>query len=124
MMNTTENVVQMSYESSKCCVNFQKATNISIKGALRSFVWGGRIRGHLNQLAPKIPFLLGFRPLYFENVGSCKKIIRVKKKVAEIGTIISGGTSPADLSTAGDAQSIPPPPSSRFRLPRFQCFIM
>ena len=34
-------------------------------------------------VTPKIHFLLGFQPLYFENVGLLKKIC-VKKKVAEV----------------------------------------
>ena len=35
----------------------------------RSFVWGGgRIHGHPNLPTPKIHFLLGFRPPYFENL--------------------------------------------------------
>ena len=42
------------------------------------------VHGHPNPLTPKILFLLGFRPLYFENVGLLKKITCVKKKVAEI----------------------------------------
>ena len=41
------------------------------------------------QTNPKIHFLLGFRPLYFENVGACKIFTRVKKKVAEMRGISS-----------------------------------
>ena len=53
------------------------------------FGGGGRIRGHPNPPNPPPPkknhFLLGFRPLNFENVGlGLKQIICVKYKVAEI----------------------------------------
>ena len=44
----------------------------------------GRIHGHPNLPTPKIHFLLGFRPLYFEDVGLFKTFTCVKKKVAEI----------------------------------------
>ena len=36
---------------------------------------------HPNSPTPKIHFLLGFRPLYFENVRLFKMFIRVKKVV-------------------------------------------
>ena len=53
----------------------------------RSFVWGGgggQIHGHPNPPTPKIHFLLGFRPFYFDNVGLFQNFTCVKKKVAEI----------------------------------------
>ena len=39
--------------------------------------------------------------IYFENVGNCIILKRVKKKTTEIGILISGGTSPADFATEG-----------------------
>ena len=55
---------------------------------------------------PQIHFLLGFRAFYFEDAGLLKKYM-CQEKVAEMS--ISGGTSPADFSTAGDASPVPPP---------------
>ena len=51
---------------------------------------GGGIHGHPNPPTPKTHFLLGFRPLYFGNVGLLKKCIRVKKKVTEISSFLWG----------------------------------
>ena len=39
---------------------------------------------HPNPPTPKIQFLLGFRSLYFENVGKCKTYERVEEKVKEL----------------------------------------
>ena len=68
---------------------------------------GGRIHGHPNPPTPKIHFLLGFRPLYFENVGLYLKKLHVSiKKLLKYHNF--GGTSPADFSTAGDVSPRPP----------------
>ena len=32
---------------------------------------------------PKIKFLVGFQSLYFENVGKCKILMRIEKKLPE-----------------------------------------
>ena len=40
---------------------------------------GGRIHMHPNPPTRKIYSLLGFPPLYFENVGKCKKCYKFKK---------------------------------------------
>ena len=40
---------------------------------------GGRIHRHPNPPFPKNYFLLGFRPLYFENVAKCKNYTKKKR---------------------------------------------
>ena len=71
--------------------------------------------GGTDSWAPKPTYLQKFSfssdfAHYFENFGKCKICKCVKKKDTEISS--SGGTSPADFSTAGDA-------SPRFRRPGF-----
>ena len=90
------------------------AVPIRPKGAATKFcLWGDRFIGTKTHLPPKFSFSLDFGHFrYFENNVKCKILIRVKKEVTEM-SLVSGGTSPADFSTGGDA----PPRSPGFRRP-------
>ena len=77
------------------------------KASPRCFDRGrGRIHRHPNSPTPKIWFFFGFRPLYFENVGKCKKKNISRRKVTETSKFL-GGRPPRFLKVRGPDPSDP-----------------
>ena len=86
----------------------------------RNFGWGGgRIHRHPTPPILKNQFLLGFRSLYFENVGKCKFFIRFKEK-RYWNIQISAGVDPAVFQKCeGRDPRDPPPPLPPSTTPLF-----
>ena len=90
-------------------------TKASTGASQPSFVWGGdRFMGTQAHLPPKMYFLLGFRPLYFENVGKMQNLQMYQEKDTQIHIIIFGGRPPLIFRLR---RTRPPRPPPRFRRP-------
>ena len=72
------------------------------RGVATKFWLGGRIHRHSSPSTPKFWFFLGFRSLYLENVGKCKKLYVSRENILKYPNFPWGeGSSPADIKSSG-----------------------
>ena len=96
------------------CSIYSRASPRSFDGGGDEFI-GSR---HPNSLTPKIKFLLGFRPLSFENIGKMQnKNTFEEKKYCNIQ--ISGGRLPLLSKVRGSF--LPPPRLPAGDVPAYSC---
>ena len=97
---------EMSLTDVVCELCLEMVGNESRSAATKFWLGGGADSGPSSPPTPKFWFLLGFRPLYFENLEKSKNFGKLFKQIS-VKIAISGGTSPSEFWTGGTRPPVP-----------------